>query len=82
MKKTKVFRVQLVYDKEEKKLASIGLQGLDLPAIPICDPDQIFPTRVIVNKHHEVRFADIIVYEPEPSKHPREITLLKGGKKK
>jgi len=82
MKKAKVFRVKLVYDKEEKRLASISLKDVLLPAIPICDPDQEFPTRIISAKSHEVRLADIIVYEAEPSKHPREITLLKGGKKK
>jgi len=82
MKKAKVFRVKLVYDKDEKKLASVGLREVALPAIPICDPDVDFPTKIITTKSHEVRFADIIVYEAEPSKHPREITLLKGGKKK
>jgi hypothetical protein len=82
MKKEKVFRVQLVYDKLEKKLGSVVLREVSIPAIPICDPDQVFPTKIIDAKSQEVRFADIIVYGAEPSKHPREITLLKGGKKK
>jgi len=79
MKKVKVFRVKLVYDKVEKKLGSVPLREVSIPAIPICDPDQEFPTKIINTKNHEVRLADIIVYEPEPSKHPREITLLKKG---
>jgi hypothetical protein len=83
MKKSKVFRVKLVYDKVEKKLASVGLREVPIPAIPICDPDVEFPTKIINSAQHEIRIADIIVYEAEPSKHPREITLLKkpkGGK--
>ena len=84
MKKVKVFRVQLVYDKDEKKLVGVPLNGVTIPAIPICDEGEEFPTRILNGKSHEVRRADITVYGVVPSKHPREITLLKGlfkGKK-
>jgi hypothetical protein len=82
------FKVQLVYDINEKKLVSLGnvhdKNGVIIKsviALPMADPDQPFPTVLIQFPQHKVVHAEIIVEVPEAPKKG-EITLRKDKKKR
>jgi len=90
MKKLKVFKVRVAYDKEQKKLVPLvdvklpppdnRVIKLDIVTIPIGDPDRPFPL-VFKGDQIEIVNADIVIYGTE-KKVKGEITLLKKGGRK
>lgn len=79
----KKFRVQLVYDMDEKKLACLGnvhdKNGTlmkTVVAIAIADPSQDFPTTLLVQPSLKVVMADILCEVPD-AKAKGEITIKK-----